>query len=291
MEAFGTRVIGTEDVHVTQLDQVLMPAAVAAPALLKIDTQGYELQVLQGCGELLGSFDAVYAELSYVELYQGQPLAGEIVVFMQDSGFRTVGVLNQASDVGGRPLQADCLIAKSGVNQCEVCKSYSSDDEAKKMQMPIAGDIDAMNSVITGRHVLEHLPDPVGTLKRRHSLMADGDRIIVEPPNFESAEARLFRSTWAGLYIPRILIHFLEAYHVGMLEHVGFSVERARPVFLASSISESLLRCVAGLFARSIFYNKIGWLAYLLLTVPGSLSYLLGNRGIIQVVARKRDVC
>jgi FkbM family methyltransferase len=115
MEAFGTRVVSTEDAQVARLDQVLTPAALVTPALLKIDTQGYELQVLEGCGDLLGCFDAVYAELSYVELYQGQALASEVITFMQGRGFCTVGAFNQASDTSGRPLQADFLFAKSGV--------------------------------------------------------------------------------------------------------------------------------------------------------------------------------
>jgi FkbM family methyltransferase len=113
MNAFGTRVVGTENVQVARLDQLLASAPLAAPALLKIDTQGYELQVLEGCGDLLCRFDAIYAELSYVELYRGQALAGEVMAFTQGRGFRTVGAFNQASDAGGRPLQADFLFAKN----------------------------------------------------------------------------------------------------------------------------------------------------------------------------------
>jgi len=148
---------------------------------------------------------------------------------------------------------------------------------------------DVLFDLITIRHVLEHLPDPVGTLKRCHALMVDGGRIVVEVPNFESAEARLFRSRWAGWEIPRHLVHFSEASLVRMLAHVGFSVERTRPVFFARSISESLLRCVADPFGRSIFYNRISRLAFLLLAVPASMSYLVGNRGVIEVVARRPD--
>jgi hypothetical protein len=45
---------------------------------MKIDTQGFEQQVLTGAAEMLLRTDAVEVELSLVELYEGQSLLPEV---------------------------------------------------------------------------------------------------------------------------------------------------------------------------------------------------------------------
>jgi hypothetical protein len=55
--------------------------------LLKIDVQGSELQVLQGRRPALDLIDEVYCECSFVELYEGQALADEVICHLRDRGF------------------------------------------------------------------------------------------------------------------------------------------------------------------------------------------------------------
>jgi hypothetical protein len=80
-----------------------------APALLKLDVQGYELQALRGCEALLEHFAYIYAECSFIELYTGQALADEVAGWLAERGFRQTGVGNLASDREGRSVQADFL--------------------------------------------------------------------------------------------------------------------------------------------------------------------------------------
>jgi FkbM family methyltransferase len=54
---------------------------------LKIDTQGSELPVLEGAEETLRRAAGVLAELSFVELYEGQALFGELVDWLAARGF------------------------------------------------------------------------------------------------------------------------------------------------------------------------------------------------------------
>jgi hypothetical protein len=59
---------------------------------LKIDTQGYEAEVLKGASRLMSSVRALECELSLVPLYDGQPLIDEMIAMIYRLGFRMVSV-------------------------------------------------------------------------------------------------------------------------------------------------------------------------------------------------------
>lgn len=103
----GTAEQDTEQVAVAPLDSVVTRADIRSPALLKIDVQGYELEVLRGCESLLSTFAFVYVECSFVELYQGQAFADQVIRYLQDRGFRLEGVYNLAYDRRGLAVQGD----------------------------------------------------------------------------------------------------------------------------------------------------------------------------------------
>lgn len=109
----GTDEVGTVRVAMAPLRVYVEPTALAFPALLKIDVQGGELEVLRGCEDLLDRFSYVYVELSFVELYTGQPLCQEIIRFLDHHRFVVVGVNNVSYDQAGRPLQADFLFSRN----------------------------------------------------------------------------------------------------------------------------------------------------------------------------------
>jgi len=103
-----------ESVPVAPLAAVLDAGQLQPPALLKIDVQGYEKEVLCGCGDLLNRFAYVYVELSLEELYVGQPRADEIIAMMYDAGLRLHGVCNPSFYENGRYVQADFLFRGVG---------------------------------------------------------------------------------------------------------------------------------------------------------------------------------
>jgi FkbM family methyltransferase len=55
--------------------------------LLKVDVQGGELDVLKGGERLLRSCVVVQTEVEFVPMYKGQPLFGDIDVYMREQGF------------------------------------------------------------------------------------------------------------------------------------------------------------------------------------------------------------
>ena len=108
----GTQEVGTLEVDVGPLVQYLSKEEIARPAMLKMDVQGYEMQALAGCRSLIDNFDYVYCECSFVELYKGQKLAGDVVAYLGSLGFGLSGIYNPSYDRGGNCIQADLLFEK-----------------------------------------------------------------------------------------------------------------------------------------------------------------------------------
>jgi hypothetical protein len=80
--------------------------------LLKLDVQGYEMEALRACGDLLDKFTYVYAEGSFVELYEGQVLADDLIAWLREQGYELVGSYESVRDEHGQTVQADMLFER-----------------------------------------------------------------------------------------------------------------------------------------------------------------------------------
>jgi len=89
---------------------------IKAPAMLKLDVQGFELDALVGCEGLMERFSHVYVECSFMELYTGQALADEVILWLKERNFRLRGVYNVFYDKEGQAIQGDFLFKW---NHCE----------------------------------------------------------------------------------------------------------------------------------------------------------------------------
>jgi FkbM family methyltransferase len=112
-DLYGTSTESEVQVRVERLDDLVAVDDLAHPSLLKIDVQGTELDVLRGAGDLLRSLDYIYVECSFVELYEGQALAPEVLAFARGAGFDLAGVYNPnfAAETGAC-VQADFLLER-----------------------------------------------------------------------------------------------------------------------------------------------------------------------------------
>ncbi|WP_349269649.1 FkbM family methyltransferase [Mycolicibacterium parafortuitum] len=109
--AFGVREANTVRVTRKRLDACVEFSELRHPVLLKVDVQGGEQGVFNGCDQL-SKVDYIYVELSFVELYLGQPLFEDVVDYLQTRQFRIIGFFNQVVTEEYGPTQVDVLFQR-----------------------------------------------------------------------------------------------------------------------------------------------------------------------------------
>jgi FkbM family methyltransferase len=103
----------TRLVKVSPLSQLIEPTSIPTASLLKIDVQGFELEVLQGCEDVLDKFKYLYVECSFIELYEGQALAHQIITWLEQRNFILTGIYNMFYNRNGRAIQGDFFFIKN----------------------------------------------------------------------------------------------------------------------------------------------------------------------------------
>lgn len=95
------------------LDRVCAREPLPGPHFLKLDVQGYELEVLRGAEKTLQNTDAVMAEVSLIEYNRNQPLLDEVVAFLSGRGFVVYDILTMMRRDGDQALfQSDFLFVR-----------------------------------------------------------------------------------------------------------------------------------------------------------------------------------
>jgi FkbM family methyltransferase len=104
-----SKYIGNENVSIITLDSVACDYIKKDSNLfIKIDTQGYEWQVLEGARQTLKNALGVHIELSLLPLYEGQSLWMEIIKKLNCEGFDIWNISKGFTDTqSGRMLQID----------------------------------------------------------------------------------------------------------------------------------------------------------------------------------------
>lgn len=112
----GIHGISSREVQVSRLDSLWLSLDVdASTSLLKVDTQGYDLEVLAGAGELLSRFPGVLMEVAVKTLYEDAPLLDEVISFMRGHGFEMTGAFPiHRHDDGVRVIEFDCTFCNVG---------------------------------------------------------------------------------------------------------------------------------------------------------------------------------
>ncbi len=95
----GTDYIGEESIKIEKLDNVFQSLCTnSSKVLLKIDTQGFEYEVLKGAKKSLDYISLIQLEMSYKPLYQNELLFDEMHEFLSSRGYYLVSVSPQIFD-------------------------------------------------------------------------------------------------------------------------------------------------------------------------------------------------
>lgn len=115
-------VVGQHHMTLSRLDSVCS----VQPDVIKVDTQGTELDILRGAGALLDHTMAVELEVEFAPQYEGQPLFGDIDSYMRQRGFMLRGLRRSywrnAADYahahGGQLIHGDALYLRPERMNC-----------------------------------------------------------------------------------------------------------------------------------------------------------------------------
>lgn len=103
----------TLSVPVRTLDSFIESHQIEGPMLLKADVQGFELEVLGGGQRCLDLTELLLLEVSFQPVYQGCPLADEVIAFLSKHGFRIYDICSYVQrPKDGELAQADLVFAR-----------------------------------------------------------------------------------------------------------------------------------------------------------------------------------
>lgn len=83
--------------------------SVSCIKLLKLDVQGYELEVLKGAVPVLDTIQFIYAEAQFQELYKDGPLFQDLFAFLHVHQFELVRMASFRADDEGRLMECDMI--------------------------------------------------------------------------------------------------------------------------------------------------------------------------------------
>lgn len=103
----------TEIRTLNTLDSLTFKTLFSKPDFIKIDTQGYELEILKGGEKTLSSAEFVLLEVSFLDIYKNCPLIADVLNFMEMQGFVVYDICTLLKrPLDGVLFQADMLFVK-----------------------------------------------------------------------------------------------------------------------------------------------------------------------------------
>lgn len=98
----------------SSLNTILTKRKISKVDLIKLDVQGYELEVLAGFDQYIGNTEVILTEASLLEIHKGVPLVRDVINYMGERGFVLYDICSVSTR---RPLdnalwQTDLLFVK-----------------------------------------------------------------------------------------------------------------------------------------------------------------------------------
>ncbi len=119
MDRFGEKNVEVdynENVQVKRLDEIYsgwIKQTERPRVFLKMDTQGYDLEVFKGVGNILSDILGLQSEVSVVQLYDGMPDYLESLNAFQKKGFELTGLYPVSRDHDSLAvIECDCIMRR-----------------------------------------------------------------------------------------------------------------------------------------------------------------------------------
>jgi len=147
--------------------------------------------------------------------------------------------------------------------------------------------------------VFEHLENPLRTLGIVKKILKPGGIIVIQAPNFDSWQAKLFKDKWAGLGLPYHYFHYTPKNLTRLLENSGFRVKKIdwlpnfiRPLFWAFSFQKSGPESDPQFIwdkekkGESTILNRVWWIFLALISlIPNILETIFHKGGHLTIYA------
>jgi FkbM family methyltransferase len=112
----NTQIVRVEKVPVRRLESVVDEILAERPGariFLKMDTQGYDLQVVRGAGRRIDAICALQTELAARSTYAGMPTLPEALSELDRLGFELTGIFPVARELDHlRVIEFDCVMCR-----------------------------------------------------------------------------------------------------------------------------------------------------------------------------------
>ena len=107
------------EVEVKRLDRMLdeLLDGIAEPRpFLKLDTQGYDLDVFAGAGDAIKRFVGMQSELALMQIYKGMPRMRKALATYEKAGFEIAALYPISRQTRtGRVVEYDCVMVRAKV--------------------------------------------------------------------------------------------------------------------------------------------------------------------------------
>jgi FkbM family methyltransferase len=111
-----SQVVRTEEVSMSTLALLFNEFVKGIPnpcVFLKVDTQGYDFEVLKGAEPVLSRISILHIEVAFVPLYNGVPLWHEVISWCESHGFGLYGLFPVLRDPKGHLVEADVILVRT----------------------------------------------------------------------------------------------------------------------------------------------------------------------------------
>lgn len=105
-----------ETVSIRRLDTILaqvLPKGVGKNIYLKLDTQGYDLNVVEGANGVLDRIRALQSEVAVLRIYDNMPDYFTSIQTLNQKGFEMTGLFPVSRDENQRVVEFDCVMINS----------------------------------------------------------------------------------------------------------------------------------------------------------------------------------